>query len=110
MSKHQQIITSIVMGSAVTALSVTNVQASQPAQINKLDPSSNLVAQTTPTQQPLVPNPRITIENAPTMPRAVPPPVGDIGVSNLDAEIPQIGLNSTVRVNMILNNTPARVV
>ena len=110
MSKRQQIISSIVMGSAVTALSVTNVQASQPAQINKLDPSSNLVAQSTPTQQPLVPNPRITIENAPTMPRAIAPPVGDIGVSNLDAEIPQIGLNSTVRVNMILNNTPARVV
>ena len=110
MSKHQQIITSIVMGSAVTALSVANVQASQPAQINKLDSRSNLVAQTTPTQQPLVPNPRITIDNAPTMPRAIAPPVGDISVSNLDAAIPPIGLNSTARVNMILKNTPAREV
>ena len=110
MSKHQQIITSIVMGSAVTALSVANVQASQPAQINKLDSRNNLVAQTTPTQQPLVPNPRITIDNAPTMPRAIAPPVGDISVSNLDAAIPPIGLNSTARVNMILKNTPAREV
>ena len=110
MSKHQQIITSIVMGSAVTALSVTNVQASQPAPIDKLDRSSNLVAQAAPTQQPLVPNPRITIDNAPTMPRAIAPPVGDISVSNLDAAIPPIGLNSTARVNMILKNTPAREV
>ena len=88
MSKHQQIITSIVMGSAVTALSVTSVQASQPAQTDKLNPSSNLVAQTAQNQQPLVPNPRITIENAPTIPRAVAPPVGDISVSNIDAAIP----------------------
>ena len=108
MSKRQQIISSIVMGSAVTALSVTNVQASQPAPI-KL-PSSNLVAQTAPTQQPLVPNPRITIDNAPTMPRAIAPPVGDISVSNIDAAIPQISLDSTARINMILKNTPAREV
>ncbi|WP_373543706.1 secretin and TonB N-terminal domain-containing protein [Chamaesiphon sp.] len=109
MSKHQQIITSIVMGSAVTALSVTNVQASQPAQTDKLDPSSNLVAQTQ-NQQPLVPNPRITIENAPTIPRAVAPPVGDISVSNIDAAIPPISLDSTARINMVLKNTPAREV
>ena len=104
MSKRQQIISSIVMGSAVTALSVTNVQASQPAQINKLDPSSNLVAQTAPNQQPLVPNPRITIDGVPptpgvglltpTMPRAVAPPVGDISISNIDAAVPQINLGS----------------
>ena len=110
MSKHQQIITSIVMGSAVTALSVTSVQASQPAQTDKLDPSSNLVAQTAQNQQPLVPNPRITIENAPTIPRAVAPPVGDISVSNIDAAIPPISLDSTARVNMVLKNTPAREV
>ena len=104
MSKHQQIITSIVMGSAVTALSVTNVQASQAAPIDKLAPSSNLVAQTAPNQQPLVPNPRITIDGVPptpgvglltpTMPRAVAPPVGDISISNIDAAVPQINLGS----------------
>ena len=110
MSKRQQIISSIVIGSAVTALSATNIQASQPAQIDKLDPSRNLVAQTAQNQQPLVPNPRITIENAPIMPRAIAPPVGDISVSNIDAAIPPIGLDSTARINMILKNTPAREV
>jgi len=109
-SKRQQIISSIVIGSAVTALSATNIQASQPAQIDKLDPSRNLVAQTAQNQQPLVPNPRITIENAPIMPRAIAPPVGDISVSNIDAAIPPIGLDSTARINMILKNTPAREV
>lgn len=112
MSKRQQIISSIVMGSAVTALSVTNVQASQPAQINKLDPSSNLVAQTAPNQQPLVPNPRITIENAPTMPRAIAPPVGDISVSNLDATISNtVDLGSDKNIpTLVLKDAPVREV
>ena len=112
MSKRQQIISSIVMGSAVTALSVTNVQASQPAQINKLDSSSNLVAQATPNQQPLVPNPRITIENAPTMPRAIAPPVGDISVSNLDATISNtVDLGSDKNIpTLVLKDAPVREV
>ena len=112
MSKHQQIITSIVMGSAVTALSVTNVQASQPAQINKLDSRSNLVAQAAPNQQPLVPNPRITIDNAPTMPRAIAPPVGDISVSNLDATISNtvdLGSNKNIPT-LVLKDAPVREV
>ena len=80
------------MGGAVAALSVTNVNAAQPAPAANPDVSTNLVAQTpppppAPTQQPLVPNPKITIDNAPTMPRAVAPAVGDISVSNLDATI-----------------------
>ncbi|WP_373540596.1 secretin and TonB N-terminal domain-containing protein [Chamaesiphon sp.] len=107
MSTTKQIITSIVMGSAVTALSVTSVQAApQPTQASKSTPSSDLLAQTA----PLVPNPKITIENAPTMPRAVAPPVGDISVSNIDAATPQIDLNSTTRINMVLKNSPAREV
>ncbi len=109
MSKRQQIISSIVMGSAVTALSVTNVQASQPAQINKLDPSSNLVAQATPTQQPLVPNPRITIENAPTMPRAIAPPVGDISVSNMNGIVPQVNLNSNKLYSITANQSAREI-
>jgi type IV pilus assembly protein PilQ len=114
-SKRKQIITSIFMGGAVAALSVTNVNAAQPAPAEKPDPSNDLVAQTppappAPTQQPLVPNPKITIDNAPTSPRAVAPPVGDISVSNLDAAIPQINLDSTARINMVLKNTPAREV
>jgi type IV pilus assembly protein PilQ len=103
------------MGGAVAALSVTHVNAAQPTAADKPDVSNNLVAQTpppppAPTQQPLVPNPRITVENAPNMPRAVAPPVGDISVSNLDAAIPQINLDSSARINMVLKNTPAREV
>jgi type IV pilus assembly protein PilQ len=100
--KRKQIITSLVMGSAVAALSVTNVNAaSQPDLASNQNLSSDLLAQTPPppppTQQPLVPNPRITIDGitatpgvglqTPNMPRAVAPPVGDISVSNLDATI-----------------------
>ena len=110
MSKRKQTITSIFMGGAVAALSVTNVNAAQPTPAEQPAPSSNLVAQTAPSQQPLVPNPKVTIENAPTSPRAVAPPVGDISVSNLDAAIPQINLDSTSRINMVLKNTPAREV
>ncbi len=115
MRKRKQIITSMFVGGAVAALSVTHVNAAQPAAADKPDVSNNLVAQTpppppAPTQQPLVPNPRITVENAPNMPRAVAPPVGDISVSNLDAATPQINLDSSARINMVLKNTPAREV
>lgn len=122
MSKRKQIITSIVMGSTVAALAAPNANAavSQPDGVDKSTPSSDLIAQTKPTQQPLVPNPKITIDGAPptpgvglatpTMPRAVAPPVGDISVSNLDATIPQINLESNARINMVLKNTPAREV
>ena len=113
MRKRNQIITSMFVGGAVAALSTTNVNAAQPTPAEYPDASNNLVAQTPPppvTQQPLVPNPKITIDNAPTMPRAIAPPVGDISVSNLDASIPQINLDSTARINMVLKNTPAREV
>lgn len=122
MSKRKQIITSIVMGSAVAALSTTNVNAAtQTNEPSQPAPSSDLLAQTPPAPPaPLVPNPRITIDGVPptpgvglltpTMPRAVAPPVGDISVSNMDAAIPQINLDSTARINMVLKNSPAREV
>jgi type IV pilus assembly protein PilQ len=121
-SKRKQIITSIVMGSAVAALSTTNVNAAtQTNEPSQPAPSSDLLAQTPPAPPaPLVPNPRITIDGVPptpgvglltpTMPRAVAPPVGDISVSNMDAAIPQINLDSTARINMVLKNSPAREV
>jgi type IV pilus assembly protein PilQ len=106
-SKRKQIIASLVIGSAVGALSTSTVQAATVSTTaDKSDPSSDLVAQTA----PLVPNPKITIENTPTMPRAVAPPVGDISVSNIDAAVPQINMDSTARINMVLKNTPAREV
>jgi type IV pilus assembly protein PilQ len=114
-SKRKQIITSIFMGGAVAALSVTNVNAAQPAPAEKVDPTNDLVAQTppappAPTQQPLVPNPKVTIDNAPTNARAIAPPVGDISVSNIDGATPQVNLDSSARINMVLKNTPAREV
>ena len=89
------------MGSAVVALAGSTVNAAAPAELKSQDPSSDLLAQTPPppppNQQPLVPNPRITIDGVvatpgaglqtPNMPRAIAPPVGDISVSNLDATI-----------------------
>jgi type IV pilus assembly protein PilQ len=124
--KRKNIITSIVMGSAVAALSATNVNAAaQPTQSEHNNPLSNLISQTpppppAPTQQPLVPNPRITIDGVtptpgvglqtPNMPRAVAPPVGDISVSNMDAATPQIKIDSEARINMVLKKTPAREV
>ncbi len=125
MRKRKQIITSILMmGSAVTALSTTSVNAApkttganQPAV-----PSSNSLVQAPPAPvgTPLIPNPKITIDGAtptpgvglltPTMPRAVAPPVGDISISNIDAAIPQINLDSDARINMVLKNSPAREV
>ncbi len=126
MSKRKNIITSIVMGSAVAALSATSVNAAaETAQADTNNPLSNLISQTpppppAPTQQPLVPNPRITIDGVtptpgvglqtPNMPRAVAPPVGDISVSNMDAATPQIRMDSTARINMVLKKTPAREV
>ena len=125
MSKRKQIITSIVIGSAVVALSGSNANAVQPAQADKPIPSNDLVAQTpppppAPNQQPLVPNPKVTIDGVaptpgvglqtPTMPRAVAPPVGDISVSNMDAASPQIKIDSDARINMVLKKTPAREV
>ncbi len=102
------------MGGTVAALSVTNVNAAQPVSAEKPEPSSNLVAQTppAPTQQPLVPNPRITIENAPTSPRAVAPPVGDISISNLDATITNaVDLSSEKNIpNLVLKDAPVREV
>ncbi len=117
MRNHNQIITSIVMGSAVAALASAAAQAApQPVNQTKLVPSIDLLAQT----PPLVPNPNITIDGVapvpgiglatPTMPRAVAPPVGDISVSNLDASMPAIDLGSSATINMVLKNTPAREV
>jgi type IV pilus assembly protein PilQ len=120
-SKRKQIITSIVMGSAVAALSATNVNAAtQSTQPSQSAPSSDLLAQTPPSPKPLVPNPKVTIDGVtptpgvglatPSMPRAVAPPVGDISVSNIDAATPQIKLDSNARINMVLKNSPAREV
>jgi type IV pilus assembly protein PilQ len=117
--QRKQIITSLMMGGALAALSTTAVSAAQqPTQQAKSTPHQDLIAQSN--QQPLVPNPKITIDgvapapgvglSSPLMPRAVAPPVGDISVSNLDASIPQLDLGSNAKINMVLKNSPAREV
>jgi type IV pilus assembly protein PilQ len=117
--QRKQIIASLMMGGALAALSATAVNAApQPAQSATSTPNKDSIVQAN--QQPLVPNPKITIDGVtatpgvglmtPTVPRAVAPPVGDISVSNLDASIPQLDLGSTAKVNMVLKNTPAREV
>jgi type IV pilus assembly protein PilQ len=124
-SKHKQIITNIVMGSAVAAISATTVSAATPqtAQI-KPNLGKNLIAQTKPpaNQQPLVPNPKITIDGitptpgigiaTPTMPRAVAPPVGDISVSNLNGvTFSSVDLGAEKNIpNMVLRDTPVHEV
>jgi type IV pilus assembly protein PilQ len=125
-SKRKQIITSIVMGSAVAALSVTNVNAAEQPATKPSDAHKNLLAQTPPPppapQQPLVPNPRITIDGVtptpgvglatPTMPRAVAPPVGDISVSSMDATISNavdLGTDKNIP-KLLLKDAPIREV
>jgi type IV pilus assembly protein PilQ len=126
--KRKQIITSIVMGSAVAALSATNVNAATPpAQSDHNNPLSDLLAQIpppppAPIQQPLVPNPRITIDGMTPTPgvglatpgttRAVAPPVGDISVSNLDATVSNVvELSSDKNIpKLLLKDAPIREV
>jgi type IV pilus assembly protein PilQ len=121
---RKQIITSIVMGSAVAALSSAAVNAApQPVNQSKLAPSSDLLAQTPPPPPPpMVPNPNITIDGVtpvpgvglatPTIPRAVAPPVGDISVSNMDGTIfSNIDLGSEKNIpKLVLKDAPVREV
>jgi type IV pilus assembly protein PilQ len=124
-SKHKQIITSVVMGSVVAAISVTTVSAATQSTVHsKQNLGKNLIAQTRPpaNQQPLVPNPKITIDGiaptpgvglaTPNMPRAVAPPVGDISVSNLNGAIfsaVDLGADKNIP-NMVLRDTPVHEV
>jgi type IV pilus assembly protein PilQ len=116
-----KIITTLVMGGAVTALATVSPVNAAEKGVQPSQAPSHLLAQTPPPPPPapMVPNPPVTIDGAPapagsvynpTLPRAIAPPVGDISISNLDAAIPQIQLDSNVRVNMVLKGTPAREV
>jgi type IV pilus assembly protein PilQ len=117
----KQIITSLMMGGALAALSATTVNAAQqPSQAAKSTPDKNLISQAN--QQPLVPNPKITIDGVtptpgvglatPAMPRAVAPPVGDISVSNLDGAIfSAVDLGSEKNIpTLVLKDAPVREV
>ncbi|MBC1197673.1 pilus assembly protein [Microcystis aeruginosa BLCCF158] len=66
--------------------------------------SEKLLAQSA----PLVPNPEIIIQGipqapgAPTLPRAVAPPVGDIAISNIDASAEKVKFERNITVPRIL--------
>lgn len=66
--------------------------------------SEKLIAQSA----PMVPNPEIIIQGAPqapgapTLPRAVAPPVGDIAISNIDASAEKVKFDRNVTVPRVL--------
>jgi type IV pilus assembly protein PilQ len=109
--KTTRIFTQVILGSLVAAVTI------QPAVAEDLQ----LAQVSNGNQQPLVPNPNVTVgetgslpvgttTSAPTKARAVAPPVGDISVSSIDAATPIIKLDSDARVSIVLKEAPVREV
>ncbi|CAC5343712.1 MULTISPECIES: AMIN domain-containing protein [Planktothrix] len=91
---------------------------------NQVPPAAPPVPPAPPARSPqpvLVPDPQITIDGRnlpqsgirpsdaapPFLPRAVAPPLGDIAVSNINAGIPTIRLNTTQRIpRLVLRDAP----
>ncbi len=83
--------------------------------------TTNVLAQAQPPAgtTPLVPNPKVTVDGTPVkpnptppfLPRAVPPPVGDIGVAAVDSSPFSIDLGTAERVpRLVVRDAPAREV
>ncbi len=101
--------------------SAASVPQNRPAGATPFQPG-----QTRTVQKPLVPNPKVTIEGrpaspsgsaqaapsaAPTYPRAIAPPVGDIAVSNTDSSPALLELDTNERVpRLVLREAPVREV
>lgn len=109
MRKSTQLFTQIVLGSVATIIAVQPALA-EGLQVAQLSNGG---------QKPMVPNPSVSINdapvgtNAPAAPsrgRAIAPPVGDISVSNMDAATPVIKLDSNARVSIVLKEAPVREV
>jgi type IV pilus assembly protein PilQ len=109
--KTTRIFTQVMLGSIVASVAI------QPAFAEDLQ----LAQVSNGSQQPLVPNPSVTVgetgslpvgttTSAPTKARAVAPPVGDISVSSIDAATPIIKLDSDARVSIVLKEAPVREV
>jgi type IV pilus assembly protein PilQ len=109
--KTTRIFTQVILGSIVASVTI------QPAFAEDLQ----LAQVSNGSQQPLVPNPSVTVgetgslpvgttTSAPTKARAVAPPVGDISVSSIDAATPIIKLDSDARVSIVLKEAPVREV
>jgi type IV pilus assembly protein PilQ len=111
-NKTTKIFTQVMLGSIVASVAI------QPAFAEDLQ----LAQVSNGNQQPLVPNPSITVgetgslpvgttaPSVPTKARAVAPPVGDISVSSIDAATPVIKLDSDARVSIVLKEAPVREV
>ncbi len=112
MKKSTKIFTQVLLGSVIASVAI------QPAVAEDLQ----LAQVRNGGQQPLVPNPSITVGETgsmpvgtsapatPTKPRAIAPPVGDISVSSIDAATPVIKLDSDARVSIVLKEAPVREV
>jgi type IV pilus assembly protein PilQ len=110
--KTTKIFTQVMLGSIVASVAI------QPAFAEDLQ----LAQVSNGNQQPLVPNPNVTVgetgslpvgttaPSIPTKARAVAPPVGDISVSSIDAATPIIKLDSDSRVSIVLKEAPVREV
>jgi type IV pilus assembly protein PilQ len=110
--KTTRIFTQVMLGSIVASVAI------QPAFAEDLQ----LAQVSNGSQQPLVPNPSVTVgetgslpvgttaPSIPTKARAVAPPVGDISVSSIDAATPIIKLDSDARVSIVLKEAPVREV
>jgi type IV pilus assembly protein PilQ len=107
--KSTQLFTQVILGSLATTIAVQPVLA-EGMEIAQVSNGG---------QQPMVPNPNVSIGDtpvgtnapaAPTRTRAVAPPVGDISVSNMDAATPIIKLDSDARVSIVLKEAPVREV
>ncbi len=97
-------------------LSLTPAASSNASVGARPSPTPNTTAQTP--GGVMVPNPNVTIDGvttggavAPTLPRAVAPPVGDIAISNTDSSAAQIDLGTQERVpRLVLREAPVREV
>jgi type IV pilus assembly protein PilQ len=110
--KTTRIFTQLMLGSLVASV------ATQPAFAENLQ----LAQVSNGNQQPLVPNPNVTVgetgnlpvgttaPSTPTKARAVAPPVGDISVSSIDAATPIVKLDTDARVSIVLKEAPIREV
>jgi type IV pilus assembly protein PilQ len=107
--KSTQLFTQIILGSIATTIAVQPVLA-EGLELAQLSNGN---------QQPLVPNPNVSVSDAPvgtnapvspTRGRAIAPPVGDISVSNMDAASPIIKLDSDAKVSIVLKEAPVREV
>jgi type IV pilus assembly protein PilQ len=110
--KTTRIFTQVMLGSIIASVAI------QPAVAEDLQ----LAQVSNGSQQPLVPNPSVTVgetgslpigttaPSIPTKARAVAPPVGDISVSSIDAATPIIKLDSDARVSIVLKEAPVREV